>query len=108
VRAVVMGFFVCIAPVAALAQTPAAPAAPSSTPSLAAAPTTAPRRGGDITRDQYVERAKQAAERRFDAMDADHDGVLTADERRAYRQEHSRRRRGAAPASNEPQPAKPQ
>jgi hypothetical protein len=46
-------------------------------------------RGGDITRDQYiehaVERARKSAATRFDRLDTNHDGVLTADERRAAR-----------------------
>jgi len=46
-------------------------------------------RGGDIKRSDYiekaVERARHNAEKRFDKMDANHDGVLTADERRAAR-----------------------
>ena len=42
-------------------------------------------RGQDITKDQYIEQAKQRAAARFDKMDANHDGVLTADERRAAR-----------------------
>ena len=84
----------CSAP--AMAQTPAPAAAPP-----AAAPTAAPppakaapaeKRGGDITRDAYVERAKTNAERRFDRMDSDHDGVLTLEERQAYRAAHSRHR----------------
>jgi hypothetical protein len=75
-----------LCPVVAMAQT---------------APATASRaRGGDITKDQYiehaVERAKRAAAARFDRMDADHDGVLTAEERRAARAERSQRR--AAPS----------
>jgi len=49
-------------------------------------------RGGDITRDEYVERARRAAERRFDKMDTNHDGVLTADERRAAREARAQRR----------------
>jgi len=49
-------------------------------------------RGGDITKDEYIERARRAAERRFDKMDANHDGVLTADERRAAREERAARR----------------
>lgn len=99
-------------PVATLAQAPSSPAANSAAPSPPSAATSpssettpstaagqpARRGGGDITRDQYVERAKQAAERRFDQMDADHDGVLTADERRAYRESHHRNR--AAPATH--------
>lgn len=80
-----------IIPVAASAQTaPPAPAASAPAPSRSA-------RGGDITRDEYVQRAvdraRRAAETRFDRMDANHDGTLTADERRAARAT----RRGAAP-----------
>ena len=55
-------------------------------------------RGGDITKDEYVERARRAAERRFDKMDANHDGVLTADERRAAREERAARRTARQPA----------
>jgi hypothetical protein len=70
-----------LAPAAASAQTATAPA-PATT-------NAAPARGGDISRDEYiqraVDRAKRAAEKRFDQMDANHDGVLTADERRNYR-----------------------
>jgi hypothetical protein len=57
-------------------------------------------RGGDITKDQYieraVERARRAAEKRFDKLDADHDGVLSADERGAARAARAKRR--TAPA----------
>ena len=42
-------------------------------------------RGQDITKDQYIEQAKQRAAARFDKMDSNHDGVLSADERRAAR-----------------------
>jgi hypothetical protein len=49
-------------------------------------------RGGDITKEEYVERARRAAERRFDKLDANHDGILTADERRAVREERAARR----------------
>ena len=55
-------------------------------------------RGGDITKDEYIERARHAAERRFDKMDANHDGVLTADERRAVREERAARRAARQPA----------
>jgi hypothetical protein len=41
-------------------------------------------RGGDITKEEYVERAKRAAERRFDR--------LSADERPAAREERQQRR----------------
>ena len=101
----VVGLLASLYPAAAMAQSAAAPAPASPTAKAAPAASPAPRRGGDITRDEYVERAKQSAERRFDAMDADHDGVLTADERRAYREGHGRQRR--APAA-QPQTAKPQ
>ncbi len=77
--------FFCSA--AVLAQT-------APTPASAAPP--APTKGGDITRDQYiehaVERAKRAAAARFDRMDTDHDGVLSAEERRAARVERAQRR----------------
>jgi len=69
-------------PVAAAAQTATPPA------SAPAART----RGGDVTRDEYVERARRAGERRFDKMDTNHDGVLTADERRAAREARAQRR----------------
>ena len=49
-------------------------------------------RGGDITKDEYIERARRAAERRFDKMDTNHDGVLTADERRAAHEARAQRR----------------
>jgi len=41
--------------------------------------------GGDITKDEYIERARRAAEKRFERMDSNHDGVLTLEERRAAR-----------------------
>jgi len=80
-RAVLVAIVVALT-LPAVAQTPAptgmAPAART--------------RGGDITKDEYVERAKRAAERRFDRMDLNHDGVLTADERRAAREQRQQRR----------------
>ena len=69
---------------------PAAANAQTATPSIAAP--AARTRGGDITRDEYIERARRAAERRFDRMDTNHDGVLTADERRAAREQRGQRR----------------
>ncbi len=96
----VLGLVVLLSPATALAQTaPPPPAAASG--AAPAAPEAAPRdtsraRGGDSTRDEYiaraVERAKRAAEKRFDKMDADHDGVLTAAERRAAREDRRRPR----------------
>ena len=78
-----VGLCALLCPAAVLAQT-------------APAPSAAPTRGGDITRDQYiehaVERAKRSAAARFDRMDTDHDGVLSAAERRAARAERAQRR----------------
>lgn len=67
------------------------PAFAQSDNSTGAAPT-ARTRGGDITKEDYVERAKRAAERRFDKMDTNHDGILTADERRAAREQRAAKR----------------
>lgn len=78
-RAVLVAILVTLT-LPAMAQSPA-PTSPAETGTAPAART----RGGDITKEEYVERAKRAAERRFDQMDLNHDGVLTADERRAYR-----------------------
>ena len=100
----VVSLLAAMCPVMAMAQSQAAPAAasppptavPSPAPAAAsAAPSATPHRGGDVTRDDYIEHAKRNAERRFDRMDADHNGVLTADERRAYREVHHRRRAAA-------------
>ncbi|HTV88207.1 MAG TPA: hypothetical protein VME41_04250 [Stellaceae bacterium] len=88
--AYVIGLIALLCPAVVSTRTTAAPGA------SATADRPAPRRGGDITRDQYIERAKEAAARRFDRMDTDHDGILTAAERRAYREAHSRRHRAAA------------
>ena len=72
------------------ASTPPPPVAapPAASPAPAAA--------GGITRDDYIQkaqdRAAKAAAKRFDAMDADHDGVLTPDEIAAYRAAHSRKK----------------
>ena len=41
--------------------------------------------GGDKTRDQFIKRAERRAEMRFDQMDTNHDGILTSEERRAFR-----------------------
>ena len=69
---------------------PAVTAAQTATPTDNAP--AARTRGGDITKEEYVERARRAAERRFDKMDTNHDGVLTADERRAAREARAQRR----------------
>jgi hypothetical protein len=85
-----------LVPGAVLAQTASPPSAAPSSPPGPATSSAAPTRGGDISRDEYiqraVERAKRAAEKRFDQMDANHDGVLTAEERRAARTERAQRR----------------
>jgi len=88
-----------LCPAAVLAQTaPAAPAASAApAPSTATdTPHAARARGGDITKAEYieraVERAKRAAEKRFDKLDANHDGVLSAEERGAARAARSQRK----------------
>jgi hypothetical protein len=77
----------------ALAQSPAPAPAPPASPPAAAAP--APAAQG-ITRDDCIAKARDAAEKRaatrFDAMDANHDGILTPDEIAAYRAAHPRRK----------------
>lgn len=78
-RAVLVAILVALS-FSAIAQT-TAPTSPA--PSAQLAPRSA--RGGDITRDDYIERARRAAEKRFDRMDTNHDGVLTAEERRNAR-----------------------
>ena len=101
---VVAGFLALLCPAAAIAQTtapspsmPPAAGSPTGAPPPAASPVSRSARGGDITRDEYIERARRAAEQRFDRMDLNHDGVLTADERRAARDARGSRRRGSAP-----------
>ena len=79
----VVSLMVFLCPASALAQTP--PADSSAPPAAAQTPQRARNQGQDITRDEYVERAKRAAEKRFDRMDTNHDGVWTLDERRAAR-----------------------
>lgn len=97
--AALVGLF--LFPAAAMAQTmpPQTAAVDSATLAPAAAPApaaTSP--AGGITRDQFIQRAKdragQRAAARFDQMDANHDGILDRDEVRAWRTEHPRRPRG--------------
>jgi hypothetical protein len=45
--------------------------------------------GRSATKEEYVERAKQRAIKRFEKLDTNHDGVLTAEERRAGRRKKS-------------------
>lgn len=49
-----------------------------------------------MTRAQYVQRASDAAGRRFDAIDTAHTGSLTREQIRAWRQSHSSRGKPAA------------
>jgi len=80
---------------AAVAQTPTpSPATPSTAP--AASPP-----GDGISRDDYIAKARDAEEKRaakrFDAMDTDHDGILTKDEIAAYRAAHARKKPSEPP-----------
>ena len=88
---VVVGLFVLLCPIVVEAQGKAPSA--SETPPSAASPT-ANARGRDITKDEFLERVKRNAERRFDKLDTNHDGVLTAEERRAAR---TKRKRNSEP-----------
>jgi hypothetical protein len=93
---VVASLLAALYPAVAVAQTPAAPYQ-SSPAATAPAPATAMpgARGGrgggtgDVTRDQFIEqavdRARRRAAARFDQMDVNHKGVLTAEEIRASR-----------------------
>jgi hypothetical protein len=86
--ALALGLVAALCPAVVLAQTgtaPTPPAAQSSSPAAPEANKPVQTRGRSITRDEYIERAKRNAERRFDRMDTDHDGVLTPEERAAAR-----------------------
>jgi hypothetical protein len=100
VFATLMGFSLLSS--TALAQT--APPQTAAVETAAPAPV-APAAAGSITRDQFIQRAKdragQRAAARFDQMDTDHDGVLDRAEIRAWRSQHSR---GAAIQSSQPAP----
>jgi hypothetical protein len=84
-------FALALLPATALAQANQQAAAPPG--STAASSPRLP--AGELTREQYIQRAEQRAARRataqFDRMDADHDGVLEPAERRAWRSQHPRR-----------------
>ena len=79
-----------LTPAAALAQTAPQIAAVGGTTAAPPAPTGI----GGITRDQFIQRAKDRAEQRaatrFDQMDSDHNGVLDRAEIRAWRTQHPR------------------
>jgi hypothetical protein len=99
--------FVALVALSLLPATSFAQTAPqtAAVESAALAPS-APAGSGGITRDQFIERAKdRAAQRagaRFDQMDADHDGVLDRAEIRAWRTQHPRHA-GAQPSQPTPQ-----
>ena len=99
--------FVALVALSLLPATTFAQTAPQTAAVESAAPApAAPAVGGGITRDQFIQRAKdRAAERaaaRFDEMDADHDGVLDRAEIRAWRTQHPRHA-GAQPSQPAPQ-----
>ena len=82
----VVGLVVFLCPIIAAAQGTPPAESPGSPPAAAPAVASPRARGGpDITRAEYIERAKRNAEKRFERMDTNHDGVLTMDERRAAR-----------------------
>jgi hypothetical protein len=99
--------FVAFIALSLLPATSFAQTAPQTAAVGSAAPAaSAPAGNGGITRDQFIERAKdRAAQRagaRFDQMDADHDGVLDRTEIRAWRAQHPRHA-GAQPSQPTPQ-----
>ena len=99
--------FVAFVALALLPTTTFAQTAPQTAAVESAAPApSAPTGNGGITRDQFIERAKdRAAQRagaRFDQMDTDHDGVLDRAEIRAWRTQHPRHA-GAQPSQPAPQ-----
>ena len=97
--------FVPLVAMSLLPATTFAKTAPQIAAIKSAAPAPSPTGSGGITRDQFIQRAKdRAAERagaRFDQMDADHDGVLDRAEMRAWRTQHPRR---AAAQQSQPTP----
>jgi hypothetical protein len=98
--------FVAVVALSLLPATTFAQTGPQTAAIESAAPApSAPTGSGGITRDQFVQRAKdRAAERagaRFDQMDTDHDGSLDRAELRAWRTQHPRR---AAAQQSQPTP----
>jgi hypothetical protein len=99
--------FVALVALSPLPATSFAQTAPQTAAIESAAPApSAPTGSGGITRDQFIERAKDRASQhagaRFDQMDTDHDGVLDRAEIRAWRTQHPRRA-GAQPSQPTPQ-----
>jgi Ca2+-binding EF-hand superfamily protein len=72
--AIVLGLVAALFPVAAGAQSDGSKAAGS---------------GRNVTKEQYMEQAKQRAAKRFDKLDANHDGVLSSDELKTGRRKKS-------------------
>jgi hypothetical protein len=90
--------FVALVALSVLPTTTFAQTAPQTAAVESAAPApSAPTGGGGITRDQFIQRAKDRAAARFDQMDTDHDGVLDRAEIRAWRTQHPRHA-GAQPS----------
>jgi len=72
--------------------------------SLVLAQETAPPGARGLTRDAFVQRATEAAGKRFDQIDTNHDGVLSQEEQRAWRSNHQRQQsqsHSADPAKQE-------
>jgi hypothetical protein len=97
-------FFVALVALSLLPATGFAQTAPQTAAVESAAPApAAPTGNGGMTRDQFIERAKdRAAQRagtRFDQMDTNHDGVLDRAEIRAQHARHA----GAQPSQPAPQ-----
>lgn len=70
----------------------------AAVPALAQDAAKPPARGKDITKDEYVERAKRRAAANFDKADTNRDGVLSADERRAARAKRRTSQQGGTDA----------
>jgi hypothetical protein len=47
--------------------------------------------GRGVTKEQYIEQARQRAAKRFDRLDTNHDGVLSPEERKAGSRKKSSR-----------------
>ena len=45
--------------------------------------------GRNVTKEQYMEQAKQRAAKRFDKLDTNHDGILSSDELKTGRRKKS-------------------
>ena len=96
----------CLLPATALAQASQAAGQQAAAQPSPPAASPAPARAGALTREQYIHRAEERAAARaaaqFDRMDANHNGVVDAAERRAWRSQHPRGA-GSKPSSSQPQ-----